>query len=158
AAPGETVSSLEMLVQAARESNKLAELIAQAEKLTAAKVDNAATLGFLARLAAGEGKVPDRELQDYIRDLRERSTKVVEQAPGPRYYAPDGNQGPPPVQAADYLVARACLADPKAAGAGEQMMEVLLGQAQRTHNYDFQQKVRKAVDEWRAAGGGAPQA
>jgi tetratricopeptide (TPR) repeat protein len=159
AAPGETVSSLEMLVQAARESGKLAELAAEAEKLTVAKVDNASTLGLLARLAAGQGKVPDKELQDYVKELRERSTKVVEQAPGPRYWGPDGqNQGPPPVQAADFLVARACLADAKAAGPGEQMMNVLLGQAQRTQNYDFQQKVRKLLDEWRAAGGGAPQA
>jgi hypothetical protein len=158
ATPGEMVSSLEMLVQAARESNKLAELIAQAEKLAAAKVDNAATLGLLARLAAGEGKVPDRELQDYVRDLRERSTKVVEQAPGPRYYGPDGNQGPPPVQAADYLVARACLADPKAAPTGEQMMEVLLSQAQRTHTYDFNQRICKILADWRSARGGAPQA
>jgi hypothetical protein len=116
---GEPLSSLGLLIEAARAAGQLDELIAELGKLTESRVENAAAALLLAQIARGPSATLEKALEDFQADLTRRNPKRVEASPN---YSPTQQTFP----WTDYLVARACLDDAKLRPRGEAMARVLL--------------------------------
>jgi hypothetical protein len=152
---GSTVSTAGLLIDAARQSGKLEELSAEIDALAKEKVENADALRLLVALARGQSATIEGELKQHLAEIEKRATEQPAQPIGPRYY-PDFEQTASQVRSFDLLLARACLADPKAAAVGERMMRVLLGHAERTHNLPASAQALEALISVEALRMGAP--
>ncbi|HEY7326851.1 MAG TPA: DUF1583 domain-containing protein [Gemmataceae bacterium] len=126
--PSDGVVSLpELLIEAARQAGRLAELTAEVQKLAAKKVENADVLYALIQLAEGKGATVEDIVKRQIDEVRK---KVMAPPPirSPFYYGPEWVG--PSVEWTEFLLARACLRDEKQAVLGEALTDLLLWLAQ----------------------------
>ena len=107
------VSSMELLVDAAKAAGKLDELAAQARLELEKKRENAEALRTLVEVARGR----PGEVEPSLGALLAEWSKKPEESPSPAL----GNQPPRPVPWADYHRVRAALADPKLADLGRRL-------------------------------------
>ncbi|WP_422924867.1 DUF1583 domain-containing protein [Singulisphaera sp. PoT] len=112
----DSLSTADLLLEAAKEAGKLDDLDAELQKAVEKKQDGAEMLWLLTRIARGQADtVADR----LTRLADEYRTKLAEK-PAPdetNRYSPSR----PTYEWPAYLVAKACLADPKLAEIGERM-------------------------------------
>jgi hypothetical protein len=111
------ISTADLLIVAAREAGKLDELAAALEAPVAANVDKALPLSLLVAIARGNaGRVEPQ--------VRQRTAE---------YQMPPGGQADArfPIAWEDYVVARACLAEPALRLLGERLMRQMMQHAFR---------------------------
>lgn len=132
APPAGLVSSLGLLIDAARAAGKLEELETEARAAVAVKAPNAESLLRLVLIARGHGK----EVEAWV---RQRADEVVKKlaaapaAPDSEFPIPRPTTGYPAAERwADLVLARACLADPVLREPGEKMAAPLADYFQRT--------------------------
>jgi tetratricopeptide (TPR) repeat protein len=144
AAGAGVLSTLELLITAAGEVKKLDELAAEARKLADQKVENAEILLALVQIAQGQAATAEPYVK---RLLAELPGKLPKENTGTRYWF----QAPKPVEWSDYLVARACLAQPPLQKLGEQAVKVLITHAQRLQDQQFLSHLRRDLAAVRGA-------
>jgi hypothetical protein len=111
------VSSAELLIDAAREAGKLDDLAAALEGLVTASMEKAQPLSLLVELARGRAARVEPQIRQKLAN----------------YTMPEAGQPNlrTPIAWDDYLIARACLGDPRLRPVGEQLLRQLTTHAFR---------------------------
>jgi hypothetical protein len=111
------VSTADLLIDAAREAGKLDELAAALEAPVAANFDKALTLSLLVAVARGDVRRTEPQVGQRVAD----------------YQIPPAGQPEArfPIAWEDYLVARACVAEPALRSVGERLMRQMMQHAFR---------------------------
>ncbi|HEV3119992.1 MAG TPA: DUF1581 domain-containing protein, partial [Gemmataceae bacterium] len=133
----EPVSTMLLMVDAARAAGKIEELTATAKKLAAEKVENAGLFEVLVYLAQGKGKEIQPAVKAFAAAAHKRMMEKQEMPLGSRRYYGDYRQ-PVPFHWSEFLFAKLCLADPASAGHGEALLAPLLAAAQAGNNNPYQ--------------------
>ncbi len=135
-AAGGVVSTTALLIEAAQEAGKLAELAAEARSLVrrkdqTVKIENADVLFALIQIARGQGST----VEDIVKQRLEQLRKKMAAPPPIRspYYGGPRQQGAQ-VEWPDYLLARAGLSDARLVQTSKTFAEQLYSLAQRTQN------------------------
>ncbi len=157
------VSTMLLLIDAAKEAGKIDELTAEAKKLASEKVENANLFAVLAYLAQGKGKENEADVKAYADAAHKRLTEKPELPLGTRYY---GEYRPPvPFFPSELIFATLCLADPKVAAFGENLLNPLMGVVHNrnpytgdTANTSFVTYLQALKDRIAATNAGAPNA
>jgi tetratricopeptide (TPR) repeat protein len=159
----EVVSTMVLLAEAARQSGKLDELTAEAEKLAAEKVENADLLRLLVALVEKKGKQIEPLVKDFAFAMQKRIFEKPEARMASRYYrGMEQNQGPA-FRPSELLCVSLCLGDPALAKYGEMMlgslrMGMLFNPSMQGANPSYSIRVRELHDRLVAARAGAPDA
>ncbi|HSQ58516.1 MAG TPA: hypothetical protein VLM40_22540, partial [Gemmata sp.] len=153
----EVVSTMLLLVDAAREAGKTDELAAIAEKLASEKIENADLFLVLVKLALGKGKEAQAQVKAFSEEARKRLTDKPEEGVGPRYYDND-NRGPVPLHPSEILFARMCLLDPALVSHGESLLKPMLDAAQSNQSPDSIRRITASWNRLGASRAGAPDA
>jgi tetratricopeptide (TPR) repeat protein len=127
---GGVVSTASLLIDAARELGRLDALAEEARKLAEAKVENARTLSVLIELARGRG-------ESVASALEEIQAALPAKIPG------DDRVARSSLAWSDYLIARACLADPTLATRGQAMAGPLSEHALKVQDAAFLSHLRR---------------
>jgi tetratricopeptide (TPR) repeat protein len=159
------VSTMTLLIEAARECGKIEELAAAAEKLAADKVESADLFQLLLKLSLGKGKEAEAAVVAFTDSAYKRMTEKKERGISNRYYNPDDdNRLPTQVHVSELLVAGACLADPALSAHGEKLLEPMQRCAQTTNRVDCLERIldlrqrlaERRVNATKALEGGLP--
>jgi tetratricopeptide (TPR) repeat protein len=152
----EYVSTMTLLIDAARETGKLPELTAEADRLAAEKVENADLFRALAYLTQGKGKQIEADVKKFAESARQRMTAKPEEGVKSPYYGE--REGPVTFHPSELLFVRLCLADPALVPVGDGLLGPMLDRAQNTHNVAGIAEVVKTWDRLGAKRAGAPDA
>ncbi len=136
------VGNATLLIDAAREVNKLDELAGELKTLADQKIENADTFYSLVQIARGEGASVEPQLKAILEERKKSESKP--QVPN-RYGYRD------PISWSDYLTARACLTDPKLRELGEGLCRHLLLNTQRVQEHGFMSHLRQDLAKSLAA-------
>jgi tetratricopeptide (TPR) repeat protein len=151
------LSTPALLIEAAQEAGKLAELAAEARSLVrrkdqTLKIENADVLYALIQIARGQGATVEDILKQRLEQLRKKLA-----APPPirsPYYYGGPQQQELQVEWPDYLLVRAGLSDARLAETSKALAEQLYSLAQRTQNQPAQVHLQEelARSQYRRAG------
>ncbi|QEL19722.1 DUF1583 domain-containing protein [Limnoglobus roseus] len=139
----ELLSTMVMLIDAAKECGKLDELLAEADKLAAEKVENADLFRVLAYLRAGKGKQAEAAVKAYGDAAVKRMTTTAAESTVRSRYDYEGRQ-PVPFHASELVFAQLCAADPAFQAVADKLYKPMQDRARGVHNYDALTKVREA--------------
>ncbi|HTK78773.1 MAG TPA: DUF1583 domain-containing protein, partial [Gemmataceae bacterium] len=134
--PDGVVSTVGLLVDAAKEIGQLDALAAELKKLADEKVENAKPLHWLAQIARGQGAGVAKDIGEHLAEFKKKMD-VPPPPPqtGPRYYPYMEEPQQEVVNWSDYLLTRACMSDAGLAALGEALGEQMLRQATRAKNW-----------------------
>ncbi len=146
------LSTAALLIEAARDSGKLAELAAEARSLVrrkdqTLKIENADVLYALIQIARGQGAT----VEDIVKQRLEQLRKKMAAPPpvrSPYYYGGPQQQGPQ-VEWPDHLLVRAGLSDARLAETSRKFAEQLYSLAQRTQNQPAQVHLQEELAQSR---------
>ncbi len=131
AAPASGVlSTVDLLVSAAREANKLDELAGEAKQLADQKIENGLLLYQLVQIARGQAPAIEESIKQTVTAVRQKLAQPARPSQPRRYYYGD-EPDTPQVPWAEYLLTRACLADAKLASQGRPLAGIVRPAAQR---------------------------
>lgn len=139
---GGFVSTADLLIQATKETNQLEALAKELQPLADQKVEEAQGLYLLVQVARGQSEGLAPKLKEIGANmLKEPEQPVDPDRPRPR------QQQAKAVQWSDYLLARACLMDPKLRDAGEEFGKQLLELTQRRQDHLFMSRIKQQLAE-----------
>jgi len=144
---GGVAATSTLLVEAARQANKLDELIDEARAAAGAKVENARPLLTLALIAAGRSAEAEPAIIARLDELK----KFAVRPEGTPRYPNEPRRG---FEWTDYLVARAALADPAIGETAVRLSAALIAQAETHQNWMFLGRLRRDLVVRRAARAG----
>jgi hypothetical protein len=133
-ADGGVASSAALLLRAAKEVGKLEELANEVQKLAEQKVENAQMLLVLVQSARGQGETVEAHVKELVAARKTPAVNVGDRT---------GRTEAKSVEWADFLVARACVADPKLREQGLELTRHLLEQSKKAQDHTFMGRLRQ---------------
>lgn len=147
--PDLIMSSAVLLVEAARDANKLDDLAAALVEPVAKKVENAEELALFVTLARGDVAAARAPVEDRLASLLKQVATDDKQTPGARNRQQGG------VQWSDYLIARAAIRNPALDPLGERYVRALLDYSRKVANSNYLSYLRRELASAQALRAGA---
>lgn len=154
---GRYVSTMLLLVDAAKEAGKLDELLAEADKLAQAKIENADAFRVLAYLRIGKGKAIEADIKAYSEAAVKRMTETRPNDQLRSRYDSSDRQTVP-FHPTELLFAQLCCADPAFALHGEKLFRPMEDRTRAAYDLIGYSQVREAMSKHSVAARKVPAA
>lgn len=150
--PRGVASTVNMLIDAARESGKLDELAAEAKNAADEKIENGAALRILVEVARDQPRAVESLVKAAREALPKKSENPTEMPGGQSVNAQNRVRQ---IEWPDYLIAHACAKNASLAAHSLPMLKQLLAHAQKTQSWIFMTHLEQEIGELEivAAGG-----